>query len=227
MKKWLLATVTSLALGASGGFAVAQSGKEQPGDTGSGGAQMKDRSGGQSQTTGSGGSMSPGAEQKDKGSAKERQKSQAPREDIERRSGDQQRGTTGQGAQQERGVQQQPGAQQPGARQPGMQQPRGDTTTTGQGAAAPTGGSVNLTQEQKTKVRTTVINKGPKVERSKINFSLNVGTVVPRATVRLVAVPATLVEIRPAWRGYLYFVVDDEIVIVHPRTLAIVAVIEV
>ena len=46
---------------------------------------------------------------------------------------------------------------------------------------------------------------------------------VPRS-VKFVAVPATLVEIHPAWRGYRYFVVDDEIIIVEPRTLKIVAV---
>jgi hypothetical protein len=39
-----------------------------------------------------------------------------------------------------------------------------------------------------------------------------------------VAVPATLVEIRPAWRGYMYFIVDEEIIIVEPRTHKIVAV---
>ena len=34
-----------------------------------------------------------------------------------------------------------------------------------------------------------------------------------------VTVPETLVEIHPAWRGYSYFIVDDEIIIVEPRTL--------
>ena len=53
-----------------------------------------------------------------------------------------------------------------------------------------------------------------------------VGTVVPR-TVRLVAVPATLIEIHPAWRGYMYFVDGDEIIIVEPGTLRIVAVLDV
>ena len=37
--------------------------------------------------------------------------------------------------------------------------------------------------------------------------------------------PTTIVEIHPAWRGYMYFVVDDEIIIVEPGTLRIVAVI--
>jgi hypothetical protein len=72
----------------------------------------------------------------------------------------------------------------------------------------------------------TVLASAPKVQRNEINFSINVGTVVPRS-VKLVAVPPTLVEIRPAWRGYLYFVIADEIIIVEPRTLKIVAVLAV
>jgi hypothetical protein len=98
------------------------------------------------------------------------------------------------------------------------------TATTGSN----TGGAVSLTNEQKTKIRTTVIQAGsaPKIERSQINFSLNVGTVVPRS-VRIATVPATLVEIHPAWRGFRYFVVADEIIIVEPDTLKIVAVLTV
>ena len=99
----------------------------------------------------------------------------------------------------------------------------------GRGQQAPAaGGSVNLTTEQKTKIRTTVLqsSSAPKVSRSQINFNISVGTVVPRS-VHFVTVPATLVEIHPAWRGYSYFIVDDEIIIVEPRTLKIVAVLTV
>jgi hypothetical protein len=46
-----------------------------------------------------------------------------------------------------------------------------------------------------------------------VNFSVRVGTVVPN-NVRIVAVPDTLVEIHPEWRGYDYFVVHDDIVII-------------
>ena len=82
--------------------------------------------------------------------------------------------------------------------------------------------TASLTPEQKAKIRTTVLTaNAPRV--SNVNFSINVGTVVPR-TVRIVAVPATLVEIHPAWRGYMYFVHGDDIIIVEPRTLRIVAV---
>ena len=106
----------------------------------------------------------------------------------------------------------------PGGQMKSESKSGGARETTG---AAPTGGSVNLTTEQKTKIRTTVIEKAPKVSRTDIKFSINIGTVVPRS-VRVVAVPPTLVEIHPAWRGYSYFVVGDEIIIVEPRTLKIV-----
>lgn len=121
----------------------------------------------------------------------------------------------------------QPGAQRQdqsprsqGAQAPAQQQ------TTGQAGRSAAGATVNLTADQRTKIRTTVIqsNSAPTVQR--VNFALSVGTVVPR-TVRLVAVPAPLIEIHPAWRGFLYFVVGDRIVIVEPGTLRIVTVIAV
>jgi hypothetical protein len=50
--------------------------------------------------------------------------------------------------------------------------------------------------------------------------------VVP-SSVRVVEVPPAIVKIRPAWKGYRYFVYNDEIIIVEPRTLKIVAVLDV
>ena len=52
-----------------------------------------------------------------------------------------------------------------------------------------------------------------------------VGTVIP-TTVELHTVPASVVEIVPAYRGYRYFVVRDEIVIVEPGSRRIVTVIK-
>jgi hypothetical protein len=83
---------------------------------------------------------------------------------------------------------------------------------------------VSLTTEQKQKIRTSVISSSSAPKVSNVNFSLTVGTVVPR-TVKIVEVPATLVEVHPAWRGYKYFIVNDQIVIVEPDTLKIVTVI--
>ena len=58
-----------------------------------------------------------------------------------------------------------------------------------------------------------------------VNFALSVGTVVPR-TVTVVVLPTTVVEIYPAWRGYKYFLVGDQIIIVEPDTLRIVMIID-
>jgi hypothetical protein len=85
------------------------------------------------------------------------------------------------------------------------------------------GASVQLNTEQRTKVRTSVLKASGAPRVTNVNFSISVGTVVPR-TVRVVAVPPTLVEIQPSWRGYMYFIHGDEIVIVEPGTLRIVAV---
>jgi len=50
-------------------------------------------------------------------------------------------------------------------------------------------------------------------------------TRIPR-TVRFAPLPLTIIEIQPAWRGYEYFLVGEEIVVVDPNTLEIVAIIE-
>jgi hypothetical protein len=106
-------------------------------------------------------------------------------------------------------------AQEPRAGQGGTKQQTGQ----GQGSTA-----TSLNTEQRTKIRETVLRGGNVNRVTNVNFTINVGTVVPRS-VTLVAVPSTIVEIHPAWRGYLYFVVGDEIIIVEPGTLRIVAVI--
>ena len=69
-------------------------------------------------------------------------------------------------------------------------------------------------------------SSAPKVSRSSINFNISVGTVVPRS-VHFVSVPATIVEIHPAWRGYSYFIVDEEIIIIEPSSFKIIAILNV
>jgi hypothetical protein len=63
------------------------------------------------------------------------------------------------------------------------------------------GGSVNLTTEQRTKIRQTVL-VGNAPRASNVNFSLTVGTAVP-TSVRVVAVPPTLIEIYPAFHTHI------------------------
>ena len=82
----------------------------------------------------------------------------------------------------------------------------------------------NLTEEQRTHIRTSVIeaNGAPRVDH--VDFNVAIGTVIPRSRVHIVPVPETLVEIDPMWRGFLYFVYEDDVVIVNPHTMRIVAV---
>jgi hypothetical protein len=91
------------------------------------------------------------------------------------------------------------------------------------GQAAQGQGSKTLTTEQRTTIRNTVVSKGPRA--TNVNFNISVGTSVP-TSVRVVAVPSTLIEIYPEWRGHMYFVVNDEIIIVDSshRIIAVLPV---
>ena len=53
-----------------------------------------------------------------------------------------------------------------------------------------------------------------------VNFSLSVGTVVPR-DVHFQPLPAEVVEVMPQYRGYNFIVVREDIVIVEPSTYII------
>ena len=87
------------------------------------------------------------------------------------------------------------------------------------------GGSATFTSEQRTRIRQTVL-EGRSVPRvGNVDFSLTAGTVVPER-IHVVTVPEVIVEYHPAWRGYFYFVVGDQIIIVDRRH-RIVAVVDV
>ena len=93
------------------------------------------------------------------------------------------------------------------------------TQTTGQAGA---GGK--LSTEQRTKI-TTVIRSQHVQPLNNVNFSVSVGTRVPRG-VSFHPLPAEVVTYYPEWRGYEFVLVGDQIVVIDPRTLEIVAVIE-
>ena len=82
--------------------------------------------------------------------------------------------------------------------------------------------SVNINGQQRTRISASIshLNVQP---LTNVNFSLSVGTVVPR-DVRLQPLPAEVVEIVPQYRGYNFVLVKDEIVIVEPSTYKIVTV---
>lgn len=87
--------------------------------------------------------------------------------------------------------------------------------------------NVSLNEQQRTQIRETVINSRSAPRVSNVDFNVNVGTVVPRGRIHLVAVPQTLIRIQPRWRHYLYFVYNNEIVIVDPRSMRIIDVLPV
>jgi hypothetical protein len=109
----------------------------------------------------------------------------------------------------------------------GQTNERGGASVNERGTAETRGGNtnVNLTSEQRTKIHSIIVadRSAPRIAHA--DFDVRVGGVVPRDKVKFVAVPSTIVEIQPAWRGFEYFLVGDEIVIVDPATLRIVAVI--
>lgn len=82
--------------------------------------------------------------------------------------------------------------------------------------------SANINDQQRTRISTSIshLNVQP---LNNVNFSVSVGTVIPR-DVRLQSMPAEVVEIVPQYRGYNFVVVRDEIIIVEPSSYKIVAV---
>ncbi|HLL26819.1 MAG TPA: DUF1236 domain-containing protein [Xanthobacteraceae bacterium] len=82
--------------------------------------------------------------------------------------------------------------------------------------------SVQLSAQQREKIHTTIL--GQKAgHTTDVKFEVSVGARVPR-TVRFYPLPLEIVEIVPEYRGYDYVLVGDEIVIIDPNTLEIVAV---
>jgi len=82
---------------------------------------------------------------------------------------------------------------------------------------------VSLNTEQQTSVGQTIARHNVKPVTN-VNFSIAVGTKVP-TPVQLRALPSDLATFIPQYRGYSYFVVEEQIVIVDPGAHEIVAII--
>jgi hypothetical protein len=94
-----------------------------------------------------------------------------------------------------------------------------------QGSHPVAGVNVQLNEQQRTEIRTAVIYAHGAPWVSHVDFDVTVGTVIPRERIHVVPVPETLARIEPEWRGFLYFVYEDEVVIVNPSDMKIVAVV--
>jgi hypothetical protein len=91
--------------------------------------------------------------------------------------------------------------------------------TTGQAGA---GGK--LSSDQRTRI-TSVIREQHIAPVTNVNFSISVGTRIPR-DVEFHPLPTEIVTIYPEWRGYEFILVGEQIVVVDPRTFEIVAVLD-
>ena len=119
----------------------------------------------------------------------------------------------------------------------GAKDQKSGTAMEGHGAAPASGthesanvhpsGGVKFSERQRTTIKRTIIDahSAPRVDH--VDFNVRVGTVVPRGSIHVISVPETLVRIEPQWRGFLYFVYEDEVVIVNPNDMHIVAVVAV
>jgi hypothetical protein len=168
--------------------------------------------------------QTPREDRANRSSEQNRTTGQAPREDRSNRSSEQNR-TTGQAPREDRTNRssEQNRLEQDRARTDRTEENR---ATTGQGAAGTrTNVNVNLTPEKRTQIHEVIVQERSAPRVNNVNFNLSVGTRVP-STVRFVALPRRIVEIEPSWRGFEYFMVGDQIVIVDPKTMEIVAVLD-
>ncbi|TWA92581.1 DUF1236 domain-containing protein [Bradyrhizobium stylosanthis] len=102
------------------------------------------------------------------------------------------------------------------------QQPSNQQNTADRSPNTNVNASVNINDQQRTRISASIshLNVQP---LTNVNFSLSVGTVVPR-DISLQPLPAEVVEIVPQYRGYNFVLVKDEIVIIEPSTYKIVTV---
>jgi hypothetical protein len=86
------------------------------------------------------------------------------------------------------------------------------------------GAGAKLSGDQRTKI-TTVIRDQHVQPVTNVNFSISVGTRVPR-DVSFHPLPAEIVTLYPDWRGYEFVLVRDQILVIDPSSLEIVAVLD-
>ena len=128
-----------------------------------------------------------------------------------------------------------PGAHAPDARMGEGGTPRGANETDKSGAGvngqnagnapASRGANVQLSQDQRSKIMATIGKGSSARATTNIRFNISVGARVPR-DVHIAVLPEDVVEIVPQYEGFDYVMVGDEILIIDPNSLDIIAVIE-
>ncbi len=254
MKNKLLATVAMTALIGCTSFAVAQNreggamqsqGAQEhqmgnPSATGSAGGAMTSPSGGNAQTEQpSTSNPQASGEQNKSFSQEERNKSSTkPNGSAQEQRGAQNKSDK---KDEQRGAQNQRGTEQRGAPDNDRAGPNGtqermgrdqdqDRNKTGQGQAQQNGtsgraggASVQLSQEQRTKIKDVIVGDRNVARVDHADFSIRVGVAVPR-NVHVAVLPPEVVTIVPEYRGFEYVMVGDQLLIIDPNTLEIVAI---
>jgi len=140
------------------------------------------------------------------------QPSQQPQQQTQQPQRQQQPGTTGAGT----------ATQQPG-------QPSGAATQTQpSGAATQSATGVTIDAQKQASIQQSVLSARNAPRVSSVNFAVSTGTVVP-SHVRFVSVSTfpILIDVFPHYRDHVFFIVEDEIVILEPRSRRIVDVVPV
>jgi Protein of unknown function (DUF1236) len=227
MRKILMATVGAAAVAGFTTMAAAQATNDSNKSEAKPAGAMQDQKG----ATGGGAVKQPGAQPAEKtlnpssGNPSGGQSVQGPKQGPK----PDERMGQGQGQGQPNGATPQRGAQDERGMQPkGAQEEKGkpDAGQHANQAPASRGGSVQLSQDQRTRIHTVIGKNSAARVTANVNFNVSVGTRVPRS-VHIEVLPADFVEIVPQYEGFDYIVVGDQILIIDPDSLEIVAIIPV
>jgi hypothetical protein len=237
MRNKLLAAIAMTTLIGCTSFAVAQNAGTQggamqsqgaqhqmggPGAASSPGGAMSTPSGGNAQNEPSTSAPQGSGDQGKSFSQEERNKSTTPQRGAqEQRSPQDQRGAQNNGPGQAgaNGAQERTGQNQNqdrGKAVQGQAQQNGTSDRAG-------GASVQLSQDQRTRIKDVVVGGRNVARADNVNFNIRVGVAVPR-TVHVAVLPPEVVTIVPEYRGFEYVVVGDQLLIIDPNTLEIVAI---
>ena len=93
----------------------------------------------------------------------------------------------------------------------------------GRGASEARGASKSLSSTQRSEFRQSITRTNVRAVNN-VNFSVNVGTAIPRS-VSLHPLPPAILSVVPAYRGLQFILVGDDIVIIDPDTYEIVDII--
>ncbi len=84
---------------------------------------------------------------------------------------------------------------------------------------------VQLSQDQRSRIGAVIGKSSSARVTTNVNFNVSVGARVPR-DVHVAVLPADVVEIVPQYEGFDYVVVGEQILIIDPTDMEIVAIIE-